>query len=117
MKIRTASLCHQLDKVWVEVRDMPLRAWLVPEITAAACDLLGQRLCTPYEWAWKIRWGPADEDGLADRSLGHQWLVLGNWLHLPFAGAEKTVARIPVTHDWVRENWPDHDLPDRDDEE
>lgn len=106
MKIRTANLCYQYDNVWVEITDIPLYAYLVPEISGIVCGWLGSRVCTPFEWAYDIHWGPQDEDGYTEKSLGHLWFMAGQKIHLAFHSKEERVAKIPVTHEWVRENWP-----------
>lgn len=112
MDVRTAALCYRYDDVWVQVTDVPLWAVLAERLTDVACQALGSRLCSPPEWSFRLRWGPEDEFGIADKSAGHKWWTLGQKLHGLSCKHEKEVARIPVTHDWVRANWPDHCLDD-----
>jgi len=115
MKIRMAFLVYQRDEVRVEITDVSLRSAVVPELVGAVCMKLGDRLCSPPDWAYRVRWGPEDpEFGFADKSLGSLWYRFGQWSHLLFWNEQEVVATIPVTHEWVRENWPDHSLDEVD---
>lgn len=116
MVVRTAAVCYRRDEVWVEVTDVPLWALVAERLADVTCEALGSRLCSPPEWCYKIRWGPEDEFGVVEKSLGYLWWTFGQKLHCLSVNREKKVARIPVTNDWVRENWPGNGLADPVDE-
>lgn len=71
-------------------------------------------------WAYEVRWGPKDEYGIADRSIGHLSFELCQRL-ADLTGTGKVPGEpVPVSYEWVRKNrpelgWPfDGSVPDDD---
>lgn len=106
--IQQAHLSHSRAKgTFVSITRRPLRAVIADW---AGDWLFG--LTEPPEWAYRLRWGPRDEEfGLADRSLGHQLFRLSEWCGGGFGTGklEKTVAEISLTPAQVLEFFPDAD--------
>jgi hypothetical protein len=53
----------------LQVESAPAWALLLETAADRGCSLMGHILCHPYEWMFKLGWGP-DEDGLNRHSLG-----------------------------------------------
>jgi hypothetical protein len=108
--ISLARVTFQKDRgAAVEIAEVHLQDLLVQTASEVLCEKVGHRLCEPYEWAYKLRWGLVDEWGIADRSIGHQWFTFGQWVHSFGFRHEKTVASIPVTREWILKHYPDCD--------
>ena len=125
--ILRARLVHQKDRgTTIELYYQPLHALLLEEIGAGILEWR----CTPErsgpvcslllgspDWLWHVRWGPRDEYGIADRSLGHQLHRLGQWMASGFGTwkLDESVGHIPVTPEWMQEHFPDAGWPFADD--
>lgn len=101
----TRSLAHGYQ---VEITEIPLR-WLVAERAGELfLTLTGHVLCCNQPgWTYRVRWGPADDEGWTDRSLGHKMYQAGQRLACMTFRHEKRVAAIEVTPEWVQEHFPD----------
>lgn len=106
--MRTAAITHSRDGYQVEITEIPLW-WLLAERAGELfLTLTGHVLCcNPPDWACQVRWGPADEEGWTDRSLGYQLHRAGQWLACATFRHEKRMAAIEVTPEWVQAHFPD----------
>ncbi len=105
--IQQAHLSHSRDKgTFISVIRRPLRAVIAGWVGDQLFPLFD-----PPEWTWRLRWGPQDEFGLADWSVGHQAYRLAQWCGCGFGTwrLEKKVAEIPLTPAQVVEYFPDSD--------
>lgn len=107
----TASINYHIAGDFIHLEETTLRH--------AAMEHLGDNLfglacrLTP-EWTYKLRWGPKDDDfGIAEKSIGHVMYQFGQWVGGGFGAwkQRKSLARIPVTAEWIRENLPSHVHP------
>jgi hypothetical protein len=60
-----------------------------------------------FGWLYEVRWGPKDEYGIADRSVGALMFSFGQWLAAWGYRRRRHIAFIPVTSEWVAEHFPD----------
>ena len=106
---RIASITHSRDGYAVELTEVPLRWQVAGRAGEALLAATGHVLCCNLpDWAWRIRWGPRDEEfGLADRSIGHLAYEAGQRLSYPSFRHESGRVLIPVTAEWVGEHFPD----------
>jgi hypothetical protein len=113
--IDTASLSYGRDGSFIELHERPLWAVVVEMAgETVTSNLTGHLFCCNIpEWAWKLRWGPLDDDGWTDKNIGHCMYELGQWVGMGFGAWKQSrlVARLPVTSAWVREHYPDAGWP------
>lgn len=110
--VSIASLCMQKDEgTTIQVSRVPLAALAAEHLSDVLCEALGTRLCSPPDAAYRLRWGPVDDLGIAVKSAGHLWYSFGEWLHTLTFKHETHVATLPVTAEWVREHYPDAGWP------
>lgn len=106
--MRTAAITHSRDGYQVEITEIPL-GWLVAEQAGELLlTLTGHVLCCNQPgWTYRVRWGPADDEGWTGRSLGHQLHRAGRWLGCMTFWHEKNLGAVTVTPDWVQEHFPE----------
>jgi hypothetical protein len=115
--VRNWVLSHSKDGTSVSLEEVPFWAWAVQAAGDELCYLTEQAtgfcFIAPPEWMFRLRWGRLDGDGYTSRNLGSKVWDFGNALLSGFGAwhLQKTIARLPVSYDWVREHQPDAGWP------
>jgi hypothetical protein len=110
-KIYKAELSYQKDRgtefaVYETTRANLVLEWIGDEIFCLVNRVL-------WDWVWSLRWGPEDEYGIADRSVGALLWRFSQWAAEGFGAYRKRrdLTRFPVTFEFVRDKLPDVGWP------
>ena len=113
MKIHLAELSHQKDEGTTHaITEVTLRDYLLEYVVGD--NLFGLLNWMSREWTYSVRWGPVDPEwGFAEKSLGSKLCDLAQWAGGGFGAyrRSRTIAKLPVTAEWVREHYPQAGYP------
>ncbi len=104
-KIRVAQLSHsKAEGTTLSIEETTLSGLAREHVGDCLFGLTGR---ISYDWLYEVRWGPKDANcGISFRSLGSALFSLGQWFGGWGYGSRRHISSIPVTSDWVNENFP-----------
>ncbi len=110
-------LTRSKDGAQIWLREIPLWAYLATEAGEWLMEATHPVFCCPPEWAYKLAWAPPPADEEPDETgyvynpntVGHALHEVADRLASGFGAWRKYTSKafIPVTEEWVRENFPE----------